>query len=77
MFTNYINEDGNDFIDLFYIDKVYQGNGIGTQILKEQLLVDKKSNVDTVLQVFKENPAKNYMKKLDLKYMMKQILIIK
>lgn len=64
MFTNYINEDGNDFIDLFYIDKVYQGNGIGTQILKEQLLVDKKSNVDTVLQVFKENPAKKLYEKV-------------
>ena len=64
MFTNYINEDGNDFIDLFYIDKIYQGSRIGTQILKEQLLVDKKSNVDTVLQVFKENPAKKLYEKV-------------
>ena len=33
-------------------------------ILKEQLLVDKKSNVDTVLQVFKENPAKKLYEKV-------------
>ena len=64
MFTNYINEDGNDFIDLFYIDKEYQGSRIGTQILNEQLLADKKSNVDTVLQVFKENPAKKLYEKV-------------
>ena len=42
MFTNYIADNENDFIDLFYIDNRYQGNGIGTQILKEQLLADKK-----------------------------------
>ena len=64
IFTNYINEDGDDFIGLFYIDKVYQGSGIGTQILKEQLLADKKSNIDTVLQVFKENPAKKLYEKV-------------
>ena len=64
MFTNYINEDGDNFIDLFYIDKEYQGSRIGTQILNEQLLADKKSNVDTVLQVFKENPAKNLYEKV-------------
>ena len=64
MFTNYINDDGDDFIDLFYIDKNYQGSGIGTRILKEQLLADKKSNINTILQVFKENPAKKLYEKV-------------
>lgn len=64
MFTNYINEDGDDFIDLFYIDKKYQGSGIGTQILRGQLLADRKNNVDTALQVFKENPAKKSYEKV-------------
>lgn len=64
MFTNYIADNENDFIDLFYIDNRYQGNGIGTQILKEQLLADKKNNVDTSLQVFKENPAKKLYEKV-------------
>ena len=67
MFTNYINEDGDDFIDLFYIDKEYQGSGIGTQILIGQLLADRKNNVDTALQVFKENPAKKLYEKVGFK----------
>ena len=43
---------------------MYKRQGIGTQILKEQLLADKKSNIDTVLQVFKENPAKKLYEKV-------------
>lgn len=67
MFTNYINENGEDLIDLFYIDKKYQGKGIGTQILKEQLKKDKENNVNTILQVFKENPAKKLYEKVGFK----------
>ena len=67
IFTNYINEDGVDFIDLFYVDKNYQRNGIGTQILETQLLIDKKNNVNTKLQVFKENPAKKLYEKVGFK----------
>ena len=57
-------ENGEDLIDLFYIDKKYQGKGIGTQILKEQLKQDEENNVNTVLQVFKENPAKRLYEKV-------------
>ena len=64
MFTNYINENNEDLIDLFYIDKKYQGKGIGTQILKEQLKQDEENNVNTVLKVFKENPAKRLYEKV-------------
>lgn len=67
MFTNYINENNEDLIDLFYIDKKYQGKGIGTQILKEQLKQDEENNVNTVLQVFKDNPAKRLYEKMGFK----------
>ena len=67
MFTNYINENDEDLIDLFYIDKKYQGKGIGTQILKEQLKQDEENNVNTVLQVFKDNPAKRLYEKMGFK----------
>lgn len=57
-FTNYVDENNESVISLFYIDKKYQGKGIGTQILQEQLEKDEKNNRNTILRVFKENPAK-------------------
>lgn len=64
MFTNYINQNNEDLIELFYIDKKYQGKGLGTQILKNQLKQDEENNINTVLQVFKENPAKRLYEKV-------------
>ena len=58
LFINYINENNNRFIELFFIDKKHQGKGIGTDILEKQLEQDKKDKIDTLLQVFKENPAR-------------------
>lgn len=58
IFTNYIDENNESVISLFYIDKKYQRQGIGTDILKKQLEVDSKNNRNTILQVFKENPAR-------------------
>ena len=58
IFTNYIDENNESVISLFYIDKKYQRQGIGTNILKKQLEVDSKNNRNTILQVFKENPAR-------------------
>lgn len=58
IFTNYVNENNESVISLFYIDKKYQRKSIGTEILKEQLNVDMKNNRNTILQVFKENPAR-------------------
>lgn len=57
-FINGINEDNESQIHLFYINKEYQKKGIGTQILEEQLEKDKISGRNTVLRVFKENPAR-------------------
>lgn len=58
IFTNYIDENNESVISLFYIDKKYQRQGIGTDILNKQLEVDDKNNRNTILQVFKENPAR-------------------
>ena len=58
IFTNYIDENNESVISLFYIDKKYQRQGIGTDILTKQLKVDSKNNRNTILQVFKENPAR-------------------
>ena len=58
VYTNYIDENGESFVSLFFIDENFQNKGIGTCILKDQLYQDKKNNRNTVLQVFKENPAR-------------------
>ena len=58
IFTNYIGDNNESVIGLFYIDKKYQGKGIGTEILEEQLIKDKKNKRDTILKVYKKNPAR-------------------
>lgn len=58
VFTNYIDENNESVISLFYIDKKYQKQGIGTEILQKQLEIDMNNNRNTILQVFKENPAR-------------------
>ena len=67
VFTNYINENNESVISLFYIDKNYQGKGIGTKILKDQLEFDKQNKRNTILQVYKENPAQFLYKKVGFK----------
>ena len=42
VFTNYIDENNESVISLFYIDKKYQRQGIGTDILKKQIEIDNK-----------------------------------
>lgn len=64
IFTNYIDENNESVISLFYIDKKYQRQGIGTDILKKQLEIDNKNNRNTILQVFKENAARLLYQKI-------------
>ena len=64
-FTNIFNVNDNfAVITSFYIDKKYQGKGIGKEILKEQLKIDETNKRNTILQVFKENPARFLYKKV-------------
>ena len=58
IFTNSIDENDESVIGLFCIDKKYRGKGIGTQILQKQLQEDKNNGKNTILRVFKENPAR-------------------
>ena len=64
IFTNKIDKDNKSVIGLFYIDKKFQGRGIGKKILEEQLEKDRENGRDTILQVFKENPARFLYKKV-------------
>lgn len=67
MISSYIDENNENIVELIYIDKKYQGKGIGTNLLKEQLKRDKENKRNTILQVFKENPAKHLYEKLEFK----------
>ena len=67
VFTNYIDENTESVISLFYIDKNFQNKGIGTNILKEQLKKDKFENRNTILQVFKQSKARFLYERLGFK----------
>lgn len=67
IFTNYIDENNESVISLFFIDKEYQNLGIGGSILKDQLNIDIKNNRNTILQVFKENRARFLYNKMGFK----------
>ena len=60
-------ENGDLFINEISILKEYQNKGIGRKILKEQLKENHKKGIRTILQVFKENPAKRLYEKLGFK----------
>ena len=55
------------FINEISILKKYQNKGIGRKILEEQLKENQKSGIRTILQVFKDNPAKKLYEQLGFK----------
>ena len=57
-------EDGDFFINELSITKEYQNKGIGRDILKKQLNENHKKGIRTILQVFKDNPAKKLYESL-------------
>ncbi len=64
MISNNINKNNEDFINIIYIDRKYQGNGIGKSILTNILEEDKKQNINTKLRVFRNNKARFLYEKL-------------
>lgn len=60
-------ENGDLFINEISILKKYQHRGIGRKILEEQLKENQENGVRTILQVFKDNPAKKLYEKLGFK----------
>lgn len=64
VYVAHITENGDCFINEISLLEEYQGKGIGTKILKEQLNENKKQKIRTILQVFKDNPAKKLYERL-------------
>lgn len=60
-------ENGDLFINEISILKEYQNKGIGRKILEEQLKENQSKGIRTILQVFKDNPAKILYEKLGFK----------
>lgn len=67
IYVVHITENGDLFIDEISILKEYQNKGIGRKILEEQLKENQSKGIRTILQVFKDNPAKSLYEKLSLK----------
>jgi len=57
-------ENGDLFINEISILKEYQNKGLGRKILEEQLKENHQKGIRTILQVFKDNPAKNLYERL-------------
>lgn len=66
-YATHITENNELFINEISLLKEYQNKGIGTDILTKQLEECEKKNMKILLQVFKENPARNLYEKLGFK----------
>lgn len=64
VYAIHITEDGDLFINEISITKEYQNKGIGRGILEKQLNENHKKGIRTILQVFKDNPAKKFYESL-------------
>lgn len=58
VYAVHITENGDLFINEISILRKYQNRGIGRKILEQQLKENQKNGIRTILQVFKDNPAK-------------------
>lgn len=64
IYARHITENGDLFINEISILKQYQNKEIATSILKIQLEENHKKGIKTILQVFKDNPAKQLYERL-------------
>lgn len=64
VYVVHITDDGDLFINEISILKEYQNKGIGRKILENQLEENRKKGIRTILQVFKDNPAKKLYESL-------------
>lgn len=67
IYVVHLTEDGDLYINEISLLKQYQKNGIGIQILTKQIEENKIKGIRTILQVFKDNPAKKLYEKLGFK----------
>ena len=64
IYAVHFTEQGDLFINEISLLKEYQKRGIGTDILNKQLEENRAKGIRTILQVFKDNPAKELYEKL-------------
>lgn len=64
IYVTHFTEDGDLFINEINILKEYQNKGIATKIISKQLKENKDKGIRTILQVFKNNPAKKLYERL-------------
>lgn len=67
VYASHITENGDFFINEISLLKEYQRKGIGKRILEKQLKQNREKKIRTILQVFKDNPAKKLYEKLGFK----------
>lgn len=67
IYISFNTENGDFFIAEISLLKKYQNKGIGTSILKKQIEENKIRGIRTILQVFKNNPAKELYERLGFK----------
>ena len=67
VYAVHITENGDLFINEINKLKEYQHKGIGRKILEEQLKENRQKGIRTILQVFKDNPAKTLYEELGFK----------
>ena len=61
------NSSSNTGVGLIMIHPEYQGEGLGSKIIKEYIDLAKKSNKIIKIKVYKENPAKRLYERLEFK----------
>ena len=64
IYVAHITEVGDMFLNEISLLKEYQNKGIGTDIMEKQLEENKQKGIRTILQVFKDNKAKNLYERL-------------
>lgn len=67
VYAMHITEQGDCFINEISLVEAYQKKKIGTEILRKQLEENRKQQRRTILQVFKENRAKELYERLGFK----------
>ena len=65
--TTFYEENNQYVVGLIMIHPEYQGEGLGSKIIKEYIDLAKKSNKKIKIKVYKENPAKRIYERLGFK----------
>ena len=65
--TTFYEENNQYVVGLIMIHPEYQGEGLGSKIIKEYIDLAKKSNKKIKIKVYKENPAKRLYERLGFK----------